>query len=147
MPGITKVSDIMNKDIYSVNLDSTLKEADDLIKTENIKRIPVLDNKKFVGLITDRKVMEYTLRGVYDPESNYGEEGFNKIMDFENLLVKKPHVIYPEDSVQKAIKMMAKYHLECIPVVDWEMNLLGIITFTDLLLFIHKKIEEGEFDN
>lgn len=147
MPGKTKVETIMTKDVYSLTLNDTLKRAEKLMNTEKLKRIPVLDGGKFVGLVTDRKVMEYVLRGIYDPDNNFGEEGFNKIGDFENIMMRTAHVIYPEDSVQKAIKMMAKYQLDCIPVVDWDMNMVGMITITDVLLFIHKKIDEGEFDN
>lgn len=147
MPGITKVNEIMSKDVYSVTMNDTLKHAHELMQNEKLKRLPVLEDKGFIGLITEKKVMEYMLRGIYDPDSTFGEDGFNKLSDFENILQRTSHVVYPEDSVQKAIKLMAKYQLECIPVVDWEMKLVGIITISDILLFIHQKIEDGEFDN
>ncbi len=147
MPGKTKISDIMSKEVFSVTMDDTLKNAHELMEKEKIKKLPVLEGKSFVGVVTEKKVMEYVLRGIYEPENTFGEEGFNKLSDFENILQRTSHVIYPEDSVQKAIKMMAKYQLDFIPVVDWEINLVGIITVTDILLFVHKKIEDGEFDN
>lgn len=147
MPGKTKISDIMSKEVFSVTMDDTLKNAHELMEKEKIKKLPVLEGKSFVGVVTERKVMEYVLRGIYEPENTFGEEGFNKLSDFENILQRTSHVIYPEDSVQKAIKMMAKYQLDFIPVVDWEINLVGVITVTDILLFVHKKIEDGEFDN
>jgi acetoin utilization protein AcuB len=147
MPGKTKVSEIMSKDVYSVTMNDTLKYAHELMTNEKIKRLPVLEDKGFIGLITEKKVMEYVLRGIYDPESTFGEEGFNKLSDFENILQRTSHVVYPEDSVQKAIKLMAKYQLDCIPVVDWEMKLVGILTVSDILFFIHNKIEDGDFDN
>lgn len=147
MPGKTKIKEIMTKDMYSLTLNDTVKKADKILKEEKLSRLPVLEGEKFIGLVTEKKVMEYVLRDIYDPENNLGDDGFNKIGDFENILIPTSHVIYPEDSVQKAIKMMAKYKLDCIPVVDWDMNMVGLVTITDVLLFIHQKIEEGEFDN
>lgn len=147
MPAKTQVKDIMTEGVYSVTVDDTLKKADDIMKKENIRHIPVVEGSRFAGLITRSKVMEYSLREYYDPESNFGEDVFNKIIDFEDLMERETHVIYPEDSTQKAIKLMAKYGLDCLPVVDWDMNLKGLLTFTDVLLFIHSKIEKGEFDN
>jgi len=144
MFGKTKISDLMNKGFFSISVDETIKRADEIIKDEKIRHLPVVEGTKYVGLITERSIIEYSLRQLYDAEDNMGEFAFNNILDFENILTKQTHVVYPEDSVSKAIKMMAKYKLECLPVVDWQMNLVGFLTTTDIMLYVHKFIEEQE---
>lgn len=141
MNTLAKVEDVMNKGVFSISVNDTLKKADEIMRDEKIKHLPVVEGTKYVGLINERSIMEYSLRNLYDSEDNLGEDAFNTITDFEKIITKQDQVVYPEDSIQKAIKMMAKYRLECLPVVDWKMNLLGILTTTDIMLFIHNLLE------
>lgn len=134
------ISEIMTKDVFYVTLDQTVKEADDIMRNENIRHVPVVDNGKFVGLITERSLSDYTLKRIYDYEDEYGEIGYNKISDFRNIMAKDVHIIYPEDSLKKAIEIMTKYKVDCLPVVDWQNNLVGIVTSIDILLFIYRNL-------
>ncbi len=140
----SKISDIMNKGVFFVDVNETIKKADEIMREEKIKHLPVVEGSKYIGIITERNIMEYTLRNLYDAEDNLGELSQNQILDFQKIITRQEHVIFPEDSVAKAIKLMAKYRLDCLPVVDWQKNLLGIITTTDIMLFVHKLMEEYE---
>ncbi|MCO5249860.1 MAG: CBS domain-containing protein [Candidatus Kapabacteria bacterium] len=137
MPLLRRVSEIMTTNVFNVSIEDTIHDADEIMKREKIRHIPVLEGRKIVGVITDLKIREYSLRNIYDANQNFGENGFNKIIDYAKIMNPITHVIYPEDSVAKAVALMAKYKLDCLPVVDWEMNLLGILTHTDILLFTH----------
>lgn len=137
----TKVADIMTKGVFSVGIDDTIHKADVIMKDEKVRQVPVLENKKFIGLITERSLMEYTLRQLYDFDDEYGEIGHNKITDFRKVMKRNIKMIYPEDSVKKAVEIMAKDKVDCLPVVDWDKNLVGILTFVDILFFLNKKLE------
>ena len=63
-----------------------------------------------------------------------------KLEDLRELMVKNVRVIYPEDSVIKAVELMSKYGVDCLPVVDWKYNLIGIVTSIDVLLFIYNRM-------
>lgn len=142
MPAKTKIEQIMTKGAFFVTLDDTLQKADELMRTEKIRHLPVVDEGKLVGLITERRLMEYSLRQIYEFDDNMGEAAQNKISDFEKIMATNIRVIYPEDSVLKAVELMAKYKVDCLPVVDWQHMLVGIITSIDVLLFVHKKLME-----
>ena len=141
----TKVEDLMTKDVFTVNIEDTIKKADDIMHQEHIKQVPVLENGKLVGVITERKLMEYTLKKLYDADEPFGEAGYNDIVDFEKIMSQSYFKIYPEDSVKKAVEIMAKKKVDYLPVVDWENNLVGLITNHDILMFFHKNFIEGKF--
>ena len=109
---------------------------------EHVRHIPVLEENRFIGLISDRTLANYTLRQLYDFDENTESAADNKISEFEELMERNVRVVYPEDSVRKAIEIMAKTKADCLPVVDWKNNLIGILTSTDVLLFLHKKLGE-----
>jgi acetoin utilization protein AcuB len=144
MPIVTKVEDLMAKEVITVNLEDTIKKADDLMHQENIKQIPVIDEGKLIGVITERNIMEYTLKKLYDADDDFGDDGYNNIIDFEKIMSKNVNLIYPEDSIKKAVEIMVKKKVDFLPVVDWENNLVGMITSHDVLMFFHKKFIEGK---
>ncbi len=139
MPKGTKIEDIMTKGVFTVQRTDTVRKADEIMKEQKVRHVPVLDEDKFFGLITERTLMEYTLRRIYDFEDNIDDVGLNKISDFSYILDTNVHFVYPEDSVKKAIEIMLKKKIDCLPVVDWNKNLVGILTSPDiLLLFLNR---------
>ncbi len=142
MPSVTKVGEIMAKEVFSVDIEDTIHKADEIMRNEHIRHVPVLEGTKFVGLITERSLMEYSLRNLYDYEDEFGEMGYNKITDFNHVMTKNVQIIYPEDSVKKAIEIMIKRKVDILPVVDWDKNLVGILSFIDILLFVNQKFTD-----
>ncbi|MGE5480148.1 MAG: HPP family protein [Chloroflexota bacterium] len=142
MPGKTTVADIMMRGAFTIDVRDTLRQADEIRRREGFRYIPALDKTKYVGMITERTLSEYSLRGMYDYEDNLGEESQNTLLDYENIIERPSVLIYPEDSVQKAVKLMVKHNLDYLAVVDWEQNFLGIVTSAEVLMFFNKKLEE-----
>lgn len=137
---LEKVNDIMTKGVFSVEYDDTVKKVDTLMKEENINQVPVVENGKLVGVITDKTLHEYELREMYESDSTENELSYNKISEFRNLFSKNVHIVYPEDSIIKVIEVMTKKHVDFLPVMDWDNNLLGIITSHDVLLYVKSQI-------
>lgn len=48
----TKASDIMTCNVYCCSSDTDVKEAENIMSTEKIRRIPIVDNNKIVGILT-----------------------------------------------------------------------------------------------
>jgi len=144
MPNRTKIEEIMTKGVFTVQRTDTVKKADEIMKDQNVRHVPVLDEDKFFGLITERTLMEYTLRRIYDFDDNIDEVGLNIISDFTNILEKNVHMVYPEDSIQKAVEIMLKKKIDCLPVVDWNKKMIGILTSLDILLFFLKHFKNEQ---
>ena len=142
MPNLKKVEEIMTKEVFTVDIEDTVHKADELMRDEKVKHIPVLEDGKFIGMITERSLMEYTLKRLYDFEDEFGEQGHNKIIDFQHVMTSNLHLIYPEDSVKKAVEILIKKKLDCLPVVDWKKNLVGILTSTDVLLYFNNRLSQ-----
>ena len=137
----THVSDIMSKDVLTVDVFDTVQEAERIMEDEGYRHIAVTENGKLVGLITGKKIMEYKLRHLYDGKETFFME--DRILDFEGIMKREPSVLYAEDSLEKAVNMMINKRIDYIPVVDWEKNIEGSLSFSDVLLFINEKIQKG----
>lgn len=137
----THVKEIMSEDILTVDIYDTVQKAEHIMVEENYRHIAVLENGKLAGIITLKKIMEYKLRELYESGETFFME--DRILDFEKLLKRDPSILYPDDSLGKAVNMMIKKRIDYIPVVDWEKNIVGSLSFNDLLLFVNTKIQEG----
>jgi len=138
----TKVSEIMSKNLFTIEITDTLRHADEIMKRENVRYVPVLEGSKYIGIITSHRILEYTLRHLYDFNKDESEFVETQILDFENIIEKNLHLLYPEDSINKVLELFAKYRYDILPVVDWDKNLVGVVSTTDILLFINKYIQE-----
>jgi predicted transcriptional regulator len=136
------IKDIMSSNIFYIDINDSIEKAEALMTEENSRHIPVVENNKLVGILTHKKIIEYKLRELYD--NTEGESAYDvKILDFEKLIKRDPTVIYPEDSLKKVVEIMIKKEIDYIPVVDWDKNLLGSISFIDILLFVNSMLEKG----
>jgi len=134
------VKDLMQEEVFTVGPDDLVDRVFFLIHYEKIRHLPVVENRKVIGIVSDRDL--YKTLG---PRSHKGPVSVGK--DKTTLYViprKVRHImrrgvitVEPDDSVSKAAAMMAKKKIGALPVVR-KGKLVGILTTTDLLAVLAK---------
>ena len=104
-------------DPFYLSPDNTLEEANNLLAKFRISGVPITENGKLVGIITNRDLKF--------------EEDFSKkikeSMTSENLITAKEGI-----TLEEAKKILAKARKEKLPIVDDNFNLKGLITIKDI---------------
>ena len=104
-------------DPFYLSPDNTLEEANNLVAKFRISGVPITENGKLVGIITNRDLKF--------------EEDFSKkikeSMTSENLITAKEGI-----TLEEAKKILAKARKEKLPIVDDNFNLKGLITIKDI---------------
>lgn len=126
------IQDVMSTDLEYVSIEDNLYEAACLMRDHNIGMIPVVDEGKLVGVVTDRDLV---VRGMAERRPNSLEVG--KVMS--KVLVKG----FPDMSVEEAEKLMAEAQVRRLPVVDHENRLIGVISLGDLALRADKNVSHA----
>lgn len=109
----------MIKDPVTLTPDQTIKDALDLMKKYSISGIPVINNlKKLVGILTNRDLR-------FEPNMKLK---VSDLMTKENLITASVGT-----NLEKAEKILQKYKIEKLPVVDKKGILKGLITFKDIM--------------
>lgn len=120
-----KCNEVMTKDlVYCLPNDSVVKAAE-LMKSENIGSIPVIENRqsqKLVGIVTDRDLALSIVAGALDAKST----------TVESVMTHQVVTCHAEDDLQKALDAMAEHQLRRIPVVDNDNKIVGIIAQADV---------------
>jgi CBS domain-containing protein len=123
-PNMLRCSDIMTKDVSTVSPMTPLREVADKMDDENVGVIPVVDNGRIVGIITDRDIVCRVLAEGRDTRTTPASEAMS-----EDIVT-----CTPDDSIHEAIRKMGEHQIRRIAVCDMNGRLRGIISMADLAL-------------
>lgn len=126
-----KVKEIMTTDVISVDKDVSLKRVLDLMKKHDITKIPVLEEKKFFGLVTDN-VIAYKLGSIRKRGITASR------LHASSVTEKKVQVISPEEEVKNILKTVGEPGPTMLPVVE-KQKIVGVVTKADLLPLVKNK--------
>ncbi len=126
------VDEIMSKKPITIKESDSLKMAQDLMLSESIRHLPVLNDKKLLGIIT-----ESDIRGAFigkEAKTNSGQVAVlnpakMKVADF---MTRDPMVVSPETHVEDAALTIYKHKIGALPVTK-NNKLVGIISVMDIL--------------
>ena len=118
------VQDVMTRRVVTVSPAATLQEAYETMQSERIRHLPVVEEGRLAGVITDRDLRLATSSLAPAPFAPA-----TKVGDVMNRTVLTADAM---DPVEDAARTMREHKIGCLPVVE-EGRLLGIVTGIDLL--------------
>ena len=125
------VEDLITVIPNTVTPQTTLRQVIDVMKTQSCRQLPVLENGRLVGIITDRDVRLV----MNSPLVLHGRWQDEEILDHvtaESCMTPDPMTVTPDTPAYHAANMLSIYKFGALPVVD-NSELVGIITVTDFL--------------
>lgn len=125
------VADYMTDKVITVSPDTKINVAINVMKDNQIHRLPVIDGSRLVGLVTEGTISEAspskaTSLSIY--EVNYL---FNK-MTVKDIMEKEVKTISKDAQLEDAISTMRHHDIGVLPVMDGQ-QVVGIITTNDIL--------------
>jgi acetoin utilization protein AcuB len=126
-----KVKHWMTKDPITVSPDTLAVEAQKIMKENKIRRLPVVDKGKLVGMVTFRNLIE----AAPSSASSLSIHELNYLImkiKVKDLMKKNVITVSPEDTVIEAIVRGVDKGIGGFPVVDAQGQLVGIITETQI---------------
>lgn len=133
------VNDLMTVDPITISPDTPLRRIISLMKREGCRQLPVIEDGKLLGLVTDRDV-RLTLNSPLIQQEELHEEEFVEIMVAEGMMRRNLITVTPDTPAYKAAEMLSIYKFGALPVVEDDL-LVGIITVTDFLDHVSKSTE------
>ncbi len=118
-----KVAKIMTQDIYMANADDSVADIAQIMATEDIGFMPVGENDRLVGTITDRDIV---VRGIA-----VGKDGTSRVRD---LMTQDVKYCYSDEEVDHVIENMGDVQVRRLPVLNRQKRLVGIVTLADAAL-------------
>jgi len=152
MKTIIRVKEWMTTPVISVEADTPVADAYNIMMERSIRRLPVVQNGKLVGIVTlgdlrEARPSSATSLSIY--ELNY----LLSKLTVDKVMTHNPFTMSPETPIQIAAKMMMDRKVGGLPVVNEEGHLVGIITESDIFsmlvdqweYFTNKPVDPGVF--
>ncbi|HDQ59686.1 MAG TPA: CBS domain-containing protein [Candidatus Woesearchaeota archaeon] len=146
------VKDIMDKNPRTLDINSSVDRAIDMLSPKGITSVPVVSSKKVVGVVNEEAILDFLSDFV---DMKRGELAKNEKMiknltkeSVKSVMLKNPVCISPNDSMEKAIKLMNSGNKDELCVVK-NKGLVGFLTREEIVLALRKssigkKLFQGE---
>ena len=118
-----KVHEVMADRPRCVTPDTPVAEAAQLMESEDVGSLPVLDGEQVVGMVTDRDIVVSAVARGKDPKGMPVRE----VATTDDLVT-----LHPDDDLSDALSLMASHQVRRLPVVDADNRLVGIVAQSDL---------------
>ena len=124
-----KVKDVMTWNVVSVSSDTPIMEARKIMDAHNIRRLPVIDKGRLVGMVSKERIA----RTGPSPATSLSVWEINYLMakmTVKEIMRKDLVTVHPDMSVEAAIALAQTKGVGALPVVD-DHNVLGVVTTND----------------
>ncbi|KAA0012420.1 MAG: CBS domain-containing protein [Thermoplasmata archaeon] len=120
-----KVRDVMTEDVIWVDKSTSLEHILYLMEKNDITKIPVLDDEKLIGVVTDGEIVE-KLGSIRKRDVNPAH------LHATSVMVREFDTVTPDTPVKEILKTVGLPGLTMLPVVEND-KLVGVVTKADLL--------------
>lgn len=137
------IREYMKTPVITVTPDTLLDDALKIMHEHHIRRLPVVDNGKLVGLVTRQGLREATPLSPM-PLSIWGTHYQLSRMKIRDVMITDVITVTPDTTVEEAAVLGSQHKIGTLPVVDEKGNLVGIFTATDLFRLLTQVLGFGE---
>ena len=140
-----KVKDIMWSSVVTLHASDSLGVADDVMSMGRIRHLPVVDShRRVVGLVTQRDLYKAAISSVLGFTKTKAHEWLGKI-NVSDVMTVGVTTVDMEAGVVEAVDKMLSKKFGCLPVIDKEGCLVGLVTESDCLRCFRDLMKAGTF--
>ncbi len=110
----------MNKNVVTISPDAGLRDAIEIMHRYSIRHLPVVENGKMLGFVTESNLRQYLLTDMLNE------------LTTSDVMIINPITIDSNASIDSAARLIHEYKIGGLPVLE-KRRLVGIITITDIL--------------
>lgn len=118
----SKVADVMSKDVKLASPEDTVQEAARAMSEQDTGALPVGENGRLIGMVTERDLTVRAVAAGKDP----AKTKLREVMSGE------PRYVFEDESVERAAASMTEQQVQRLPVLNRDKQLVGILSLGDL---------------
>lgn len=130
------VGELMTRDVVTLKETQNLGKAEELLRLHRIRHLPVARQGKLVGLVTHRDLLRAAATHATAPAA--------QPLWAADIMTRDVQTVRPETPLKDAVALMLKQKFGCLPVVDAEGALQGILTEADMVRYAQHLIEDRD---
>ncbi len=137
-----KARDLMQAEVVTLDSSDTLGLADDIMRLGRIRHMPIMDEDRVVGIISQRDLFRAAISSVLEFRPASEREWLSRIRVSE-IMHAPVHTVAPGASLQDAVRKMIDLRIGCLPVVD-DGRLIGLLSETDCMRHLLQLLDAAD---
>jgi CBS domain-containing protein len=117
-----QICEVMTSNPCSIDADKTVAYAAKMMRDEDVGIAPIVEGDRLVGTLTDRDIAIHVVAEGGDPDSTSVSE----------VMSKDVVTVDPQQSLDEALRLMAKNQVRRLPVVEEDGKLVGVVAQADV---------------
>jgi CBS domain-containing protein len=117
-----QVQEIMTRGVEVIDPNTTIRDAARKMRADNIGALPVGENDRLIGMVTDRDIV---VRAVAENRPA-GNTAVREVMS------ERIYYCFEDDDVGDAAETMAEHQVRRLPVLNRDKRLVGVVALADL---------------
>lgn len=135
------VGDVMSRDVLTLTEDQDLEHLEHAMRMFKFRHMPVTQNRRLVGLVSHRDLLRVSASTLL-PSAAEQNALLSRRFHVRDVMVREVDTVRADLGLAEAAGIMLRKKLGCLPVVDPDNVLVGIITETDFLRLAVRLLEE-----
>ncbi len=135
MPGNTPISEIMTRDVVTVEVSAPMSEVRTLLTTGKFHHLPVVEGDQLVGIVSTNDLIRVTHK-ISAANLDDLNDTLDRTTSLKKIMQSDLSTLRPNETAECAIDLLATGERHSILVVDRDDALVGIITNIDILEYL-----------
>ena len=138
MPLTARISTIMTRSVHTLDVNSKLSDVRRALITHEFHHMPIVDGDRLVGMISWRDLVRaYRTARNADASDPFGiDEVLDRSSRIDEAMTRELVSVRDDDSIDRAIDLIADAHVHSVLVFDSEEQLVGIVTDKDIVEYL-----------
>jgi acetoin utilization protein AcuB len=129
----------MTPNLVTIPRYKTIFDAYEIMKLSKIRRLPVVDGEKLIGIVSYSDILEAKPVNLIKDTTFWEENNIGSKIVIDLIMTKKPIVVYQTDTIGHAAELMLENKIGGLPVLDSDNKLVGMITESDIFRQVASK--------
>jgi acetoin utilization protein AcuB len=130
------VHDLMSRHVMTIGLDDSLERARDIFEKQGFHHLIVIERGKAVGVISDRDLLRNISPFIKSPLAQRSQDLATLRKHVHQIMTRRLVTVAPDSTAAVAAQLMIEQNVSCLPVIDQEQHVVGILTLRDLARWI-----------
>ena len=134
--GALTVRDLMTTHVMTIGMDDSLRTARQMFHEHKFHHLVVVELGKPVGVISDRDLLKHISPFVEVRLGEHPRDLATLNKRIHQMMTRELVSIGPDRPAAEAARLMMDRQISCLPVIDEQHRLLGIVTTRDMLRWL-----------
>ena len=140
---MSRIGTIMSRKVQTTTEDTSLSSLREVFSAAKFQHLPVVDSSgRLQGIISVKDYFR-ALSPVMESAFEISVENYIQSRRVRHVMTSPAISVSDKTSIKEAANLLLQYNIGCLPVVDVEQRLLGIVSWKDVLRFALQPRDKG----